>query len=440
MTIILLNLKENDAEANDTVIESIPDTESLKLDDANARSTNEDSDQEEFRPAQEVFHDPSELDFLMQHGGASHDIALARQSLFVKFDPLVTGRPSMFPSRPSDGGGKIWIENCSTCRLIICKWSTGADETILADDSSGRKSAGESLFLFSPPHSSSAPKVEKTESAEKPSHQQECLMSSKNVTGDVLSLNEHKEALKLQELLFQDKLLQKEREILMKENEIHDFKSKLDATVEAQAQMRYRLFCRLQLLIVLILWILNDRQIVGEYEKTISQLIAEKEREKANMEASLQNTIKERDQAIEDLKEVERAFSEFHRMYERNRAAAENLHKNEEALKKALAAYQERLQQEQHKYETLKLHAAQKLEGYVCDHLVFRAFLWKHWFRFLIQSSTGDGEFEAQFGRREFSGEGSTQENRDEIGFCRAESWTEIEGEWGAHYFMRRAH
>lgn len=66
---------------------------------------------------------------------------------------------------------------------------------------------------------------------------------------------------------------------------------------------------------------------------------------------------------VSHFQEVERAFSEFHRMYERNRAAAEGLHKNEEALKKAMAAYQERLQQEQHKYETLKLHAAQKLEG-----------------------------------------------------------------------------
>ena len=45
-----------------------------------------------------------------------------------------------------------------------------------------------------------------------------------------------------------------------------------------------------------------DRQIVGEYEKTISQLIAEKEREKASMETTLQTTVKERDQAIEDLK------------------------------------------------------------------------------------------------------------------------------------------
>ena len=91
------------------------------------------------------------------------------------------------------------------------------------------------------------------------------------------------------------------------------------------------------------------RQIVGEYEKTIPQLIAEKEREKASMEQTLQSTAKERDQAIEDLKEVERAFSEFHRMYE-------GLHKSEEALKKVTTAYQERLQQEQHKKERLKLH------------------------------------------------------------------------------------
>lgn len=80
--------------------------------------------------------------------------------------------------------------------------------------------------------------MEKTESVEK-ANPPECLMSSRNVAGDVLSLNEHKEALKLQELLFQDKLLQKEREILMKENEIQDVKIKFEATVEAQAQMRY---------------------------------------------------------------------------------------------------------------------------------------------------------------------------------------------------------
>ena len=59
---------------------------------------------EVFRPAGEVFHDPSELDFLLQHGGCSKEIALARQSLFVKFDPLVGGRPSLFPVRSDHSG------------------------------------------------------------------------------------------------------------------------------------------------------------------------------------------------------------------------------------------------------------------------------------------------------------------------------------------------
>ncbi len=86
------------------MIESIPQSMSPKPEIVSERLSNDGSDQEEFRPAQEVFHDPSELDFLMQHGGATHDIALARQSLFVKFDPLVTGRPSMFPTRSSDAG------------------------------------------------------------------------------------------------------------------------------------------------------------------------------------------------------------------------------------------------------------------------------------------------------------------------------------------------
>lgn len=62
------------------------------------------NEEEEFRPAEEVFRDPSALDFLMQHGGPSHGTALSRQSLFVKFDPLVGGRPSMFPPRQPDAG------------------------------------------------------------------------------------------------------------------------------------------------------------------------------------------------------------------------------------------------------------------------------------------------------------------------------------------------
>ena len=65
---------------------------------------------EEFRPAGEVFSDPGDVDFLMQHGArGGAGVALARQSLFVKFDPLVGGRASLFPQangqQPAESSG-----------------------------------------------------------------------------------------------------------------------------------------------------------------------------------------------------------------------------------------------------------------------------------------------------------------------------------------------
>merc|ERR1711972_1061266 len=57
-------------------------------------------DDSEFRPAHEVFSG-GDLDFLQQHGSQSSSVShLARQSLYVKFDPLIGGRPSVM-GRPS---------------------------------------------------------------------------------------------------------------------------------------------------------------------------------------------------------------------------------------------------------------------------------------------------------------------------------------------------
>lgn len=57
-----------------------------------------DINDDEFRSANEIFKDPSSFDFLSQHGGGNEAaVALARQSLYVKFDPLIGGRPSIMP-------------------------------------------------------------------------------------------------------------------------------------------------------------------------------------------------------------------------------------------------------------------------------------------------------------------------------------------------------
>merc|ERR1719436_740888 len=54
--------------------------------------------------ADEIFRDPSSFDFLSQHGDRapgekSRAAELARESLFVKFDPLIAGRQSIMPPK-----------------------------------------------------------------------------------------------------------------------------------------------------------------------------------------------------------------------------------------------------------------------------------------------------------------------------------------------------
>ena len=82
-------------------------------------------DESEFRPATEVFNGAG-LDFLQQHGTTSSSVShLARQSLYVKFDPLIGGRPSVM-GRPSmapfktPGGVEslIDMQSGSPCRRL----------------------------------------------------------------------------------------------------------------------------------------------------------------------------------------------------------------------------------------------------------------------------------------------------------------------------------
>ena len=104
------------------------------------------------------------------------------------------------------------------------------------------------------------------------------------------------------------------------------------------------------------------RQVLKEYEKTISDLILEKENEKQKMELDIQNAVSEKNQAIEDLHNVEAAFSDVHRKYERTKQVVEGFKKNEEQLKQCVEDYKEKLRMSDQKYNMLKHHAEEKLE------------------------------------------------------------------------------
>jgi len=104
------------------------------------------------------------------------------------------------------------------------------------------------------------------------------------------------------------------------------------------------------------------KQVLKEYEKTISDLIAEKEGDKDRMEAEVANAISEKAQAVEDLHNVEAAFADVHRKYERTKQVVEGFKKNEEQLKKCVDEYKEKLKKQDQKYNMLKAHAEEKLE------------------------------------------------------------------------------
>ena len=60
-----------------------------------------------------------------------------------------------------------------------------------------------------------------------------------------------------------------------------------------------------------------------EYEKTISELISDKEKSKSRFEAEREGLLGERDQSVTDLRNVEAAFADVHRKYERAKTVVE---------------------------------------------------------------------------------------------------------------------
>merc|ERR1711983_401594 len=104
------------------------------------------------------------------------------------------------------------------------------------------------------------------------------------------------------------------------------------------------------------------KQVLKEYEKTISELIAEKEREKATYEEDKLKLCAERDQATEDLKNTEAAFADVHRKYERTKSVVEGFRQNEEELKRYIEEYQIKAKKQEEKYDRLKSHAEDTLD------------------------------------------------------------------------------
>ncbi|XP_075455240.1 transforming acidic coiled-coil-containing protein 1 [Ascaphus truei] len=130
-------------------------------------------------------------------------------------------------------------------------------------------------------------------------------------------------------------------QIIMKESEANDLQKKYEQSHREVLEMR---------------------KIVAEYEKTIAQMIEDEQRSKMSSQMSHQQLTLEKEQAIADLNSVERSLSDLFRRYENLKGVLEGFKKNEEALKKCAQDYLARVKQEEQRYQTLKIHAEEKLD------------------------------------------------------------------------------
>ncbi|XP_068461254.1 transforming acidic coiled-coil-containing protein 1-like isoform X2 [Clinocottus analis] len=104
------------------------------------------------------------------------------------------------------------------------------------------------------------------------------------------------------------------------------------------------------------------RKIVAEYEKTIAQMIEDEQRNNQSSQKALHAVTTEKESALADLNSVERSLSDVFRRYETMKNTLEGFKKNEEVLKKCAQEYLARVKQEEQRYQTLKLHAEEKLD------------------------------------------------------------------------------
>ncbi|KAM6221817.1 transforming acidic coiled-coil-containing protein 3 [Rhynchocyon petersi] len=102
-------------------------------------------------------------------------------------------------------------------------------------------------------------------------------------------------------------------------------------------------------------------KIMDEFEGIARQVTEEAKKEKELAEAKIQKVLKERDQLTTDLDSMEKSFSDLFKRLEKQKEVIEGYRKNEESLKKCVEDYILKIEKESQRYQALKAHAEEKL-------------------------------------------------------------------------------
>lgn len=104
------------------------------------------------------------------------------------------------------------------------------------------------------------------------------------------------------------------------------------------------------------------KKCVVEYEKTIQELKEVQDGKFFEKNQTINNLICERDQTMQDLNTIEKAFADLQRRFEKSKEVLESLHKNEEVLRKHADDLKEELQKSETKCNSLKVMTERRIK------------------------------------------------------------------------------
>ncbi|XP_076605438.1 transforming acidic coiled-coil-containing protein 3 isoform X1 [Chaetodon auriga] len=103
------------------------------------------------------------------------------------------------------------------------------------------------------------------------------------------------------------------------------------------------------------------RKIIAEFELMIAKMMADQENEREVFQAKLNAALLEKEQVSNDLNTMERSFSDLFKRLEKYKEIIQGYKKNEETLKACAQDYLARIKKEEQRYQTLKAHAEEKI-------------------------------------------------------------------------------
>ncbi|KAL0596715.1 Transforming acidic coiled-coil-containing protein 3 [Plecturocebus cupreus] len=253
---------------------------------------------------EESFRDPAEgtgaeVDYLEQFGASSFkESALRKQSLYLKFDPLLKDSPQ----RP----GPVATETSSTHGVEERPSGSPREATLVELDFLGALDAP----VPDPPPGVPAP------------------AGPPLSTGPIVDLLQYSQK---------------------------DLDAAVKVTQEENQELRSR--CEELHRKNLELGMIMDR-----FEEATYQVMEEVQKQKELAKADIQKVLKEKDQLTVDLNSMEKSFSDLFKRFEKQKEVIEGYRKNEESLKKCVEDYLVRITQAGQRYQALKAHAEEKLQ------------------------------------------------------------------------------